>query len=550
MRKISILITLLLSACFLACQKQSTEEERRAEVERQVQERLAAEHQQQQAQELAQREASVKAREQALNEPETAATATPEARAPEFTASNASTTTAGESSYATFYTRLEPYGDWIETGDYGYVFRPHEAENNRWRPYTDGRWVYTEAGWTWVSNESFGWATYHYGRWTRLRGIGWVWAPGNEWAPAWVSWRKGGQYVGWAPLPPEANFDRASGIRNWSDNYYDVGPDQYCFVPTADFGEARVEQVIVPAQQNVTIINQTTNVTNITYNNTVIVNQGPSYDEMRAQSRAPIQRLRLQREAILPGENVRALVRGDTVSIPAPAIVPRRGGERPRAVKQTIKQAAVDRGWEAVSNQREAEQARAKMRSEATAPPNAPPKKFVKPASVPVLPAASPAVPFKATTSPVRGATAAPAASVRPAQTPAVTPVRSASASLRPNPTTAPSVTAHPHLSPPPTNTPLATAPSSSPLINTPPPPSHSPAVVRPPNVRRGPPPRVSPPVSTSPSQPAESRTPTPPSPTVTDTQLSGVQRRGEKKRQLPRREKAAEATASPSPAP
>jgi hypothetical protein len=470
---------MMLCACFAACQKQPTEAERRAEVERQVQERLAAEHQQQQAQDLAQREAEVTAREQALKEQQAASTATPDARA----AANASTTTAstttpseGEGSYSIFYTKLEPYGDWIETDDYGYVYRPHEAANNRWRPYTDGRWVYTEAGWTWVSNESFGWATYHYGRWTRLRGIGWVWVPGNEWASAWVSWRKGGQYVGWAPLPPEARFDHASGIHNWSDNYYDVGPDQYSFVPTTNFGEARVEQVIVPPQQNVTILNQTINVTNITYNDTVVVNQGPSYDEMRGQSRAPIQRLRLQRETGVPGENVRAVVRGDTVDIFAPAIAPSRGAERPWAVKQTIKQAAVDRGWVAVGNQREAQQARAKIHAEATAPPNAPPNKFVKPASTPVTAAASPAVPPKTTSAPVLGATAAPAASVRPVQTPAVNPVRSVAPSRTPNSTKTPSVTTRPHLTPPPANAPLATAPASTPAINTPPP--HSPAVV------------------------------------------------------------------------
>ena len=71
-----------------------------------------------------------------------------------------------------------------------------------WRPYADGYWAYTDVGWTWVSNEDFGWATYHYGRWARLRDHGWVWVPGREWGPAWVSWRTGGDYVGWAPLPP------------------------------------------------------------------------------------------------------------------------------------------------------------------------------------------------------------------------------------------------------------------------------------------------------------------------------------------------------------
>src|SRR5207245_161040 len=82
-----------------------------------------------------------------------------------------------------------------ELGD---VWQPGQAQSRTWRPYTDGHWVYTDVGWTWVSEEPFGWATYHYGRWTRLRNIGWVWVPGDEWAPAWVSWRKSSDYVGWA----------------------------------------------------------------------------------------------------------------------------------------------------------------------------------------------------------------------------------------------------------------------------------------------------------------------------------------------------------------
>jgi hypothetical protein len=35
-----------------------------------------------------------------------------------------------------------------------------------------------------------------------LGGRGWCWIPGTLWGPAWVSWRWGGGYVGWSPLPP------------------------------------------------------------------------------------------------------------------------------------------------------------------------------------------------------------------------------------------------------------------------------------------------------------------------------------------------------------
>ena len=292
-------------------------------------------------------------------------------------------------SYDTFYTKLDPYGDWRETADYGYVFQPRAAEGSRkWRPYTNGRWVYTDAGWTWVSEEPFGWATYHYGRWTRLRHIGWVWVPGDEWAPAWVSWRKSDDYVGWAPLPPEANFDRRAGIHHWADNYYDLGPEEYSFVPTNEFGSQRIEQTVVPQERNVTIVSQTTNVTNITYNNTMIVNQGPNYEDLSRRSRQPIARLRLERGAQFEGDNPRAIVRGEVISMPAPFIAPAQRRGRPARVKETISDTVVDHDATESADRPAAENARAKMRAESTPPAGLPPKKFVKPvvAATPVPP--------------------------------------------------------------------------------------------------------------------------------------------------------------------
>ncbi|MEP6776835.1 MAG: DUF6600 domain-containing protein, partial [Chthoniobacterales bacterium] len=261
-------------ALVVSCEKPQSEEEKRAQVEKEVQQRLAAERQTDEQQKLAQQQADLDAREKALTEKEAVAartaiaagrpTATP--RTPTTARKNRDTSDRrSTASYGTFYRKLEPYGAWFETNDYGYVWQPREAERSRnWRPYTDGRWVYSDAGWTWISEEPHGWATYHYGRWTRLRNVGWVWVPGDEWAPAWVSFRTSDEYVGWAPLPPEAQFDQRTGIHNWADNYYNISPQHYTFVPSNEFGARRVERAIVPTEQNVTIINQTTNVTNIT----------------------------------------------------------------------------------------------------------------------------------------------------------------------------------------------------------------------------------------------------------------------------------------------
>ena len=63
-----------------------------------------------------------------------------------------------------FYDNLASYGNWIERPSYGWVWTPSQVSSS-WRPYQDGHWVWTDQGWTWISEEPYGWATYHYGRW-------------------------------------------------------------------------------------------------------------------------------------------------------------------------------------------------------------------------------------------------------------------------------------------------------------------------------------------------------------------------------------------------
>ncbi|MFL6583225.1 MAG: DUF6600 domain-containing protein [Chthoniobacterales bacterium] len=421
-------------ALFVSCQKQQTEEERKAEVEREVQARIAAEHDAQQQQQLALQQADIDKREKAVGEREEAAeqkTTNPATRVRER---SETTETRSNASYGTFYEKLEPYGAWFETDDYGYVWQPNAAgESRAWRPYTDGHWVYTDAGWTWISDEPFGWATYHYGRWVRLRDVGWAWVPGDEWAPAWVSWRTGGDYVGWAPLPPEARFDRRRGIHNWADNYYDIGPEQYAFVRAEEVGAPRLARQVVPPQQNVAIINQTTNVTNITYSNTTIVNQGPNYDELRSRSQQPIGRYRLERETTVV-DRPEPVVRGEVIAMPGPVLAPAAGYDRPRSVRQHIAQSRADNGWSGISDRAAADQARAKMRSEATPPADAPPKTVAKAAPASAAPTATAAP----SASPV--ATATP----RTAPLPSVTPASEGSATMSP----AATMTPHPRFTP------------------------------------------------------------------------------------------------------
>src|SRR5437773_9048607 len=135
MKKFFVVSAVIAVATLVSCQKQQTEAEKNAEVERQVQERLAAEHQAEQQQQLQQQQAELDAREKALAEKENAAAATPARREraePEPVTRARAVSGAGPTSgYSTFYTKLEPHGAWLETADYGYVWQPREVESSQ-----------------------------------------------------------------------------------------------------------------------------------------------------------------------------------------------------------------------------------------------------------------------------------------------------------------------------------------------------------------------------------------------------------------------------------
>lgn len=76
----------------------------------------------------------------------------------------------------------------------------------KWRPYSVGYWEDTADGWLWHSQFAWGRIPFHYGRWVTTSVYGWVWVPGYTYAPSWVVWTTDNDYVGWAPLPPQARW--------------------------------------------------------------------------------------------------------------------------------------------------------------------------------------------------------------------------------------------------------------------------------------------------------------------------------------------------------
>ena len=157
-----------------------------------------------------------------------------------------------------FYDDLAPYGYWVDRPQYGWVWTPRVVDTS-WRPYQDGHWALTDAGWTWISDEPFGWATYHYGSWYSDPVYGWSWVPGDEWAPARVSWRESNDYIGWAPLPPPR---------------VDLLPASYIFVPARSFLAPDLITYAVPVVESVRIFPRTRTVTTYRFVNRRFVNVG------------------------------------------------------------------------------------------------------------------------------------------------------------------------------------------------------------------------------------------------------------------------------------
>jgi hypothetical protein len=217
----------------------------------------------------------------------------------------------------TFYNELAPYGDWIYTPEYGYVWSPYFDYPEAFRPYSsNGYWVNTDYGWTWVSGYRWGWATFHYGRWTYDDYIGWLWIPGYDWAPAWVTWGMYDNYWGWAPLGPDGYIYSHTG---W------MAPDRWwTFVPRNRF---------CATNWNSYIFDRTVRVSNITYITNVYNDNsrtgkwyyGPRVNEVERYSKTKVRKVEI-RDSDRSSNND---LRNNRLDIYRPTIDPKREQARP-----------------------------------------------------------------------------------------------------------------------------------------------------------------------------------------------------------------------------
>lgn len=244
-------------------------------------------------------------------------------------------------SFGLFFNALAPYGNWISTPDYGYAWSPTNVGPD-WEPYTNGHWVWTDYGWTWDSYESWGWAPYHYGRWIYTDYYGWVWIPGTRWAPAWVTWYTGPQYIGWAPLPPDEGFSLEVGFS--FSNYHYYAPREAVFVPSGFFLSTRIHDVVVPRSRNVTIINNTKNINNITIENNRVINRGPDVNSVERATRKRVEKVNLvdrnvDDRTIIKGGGKVNRVEGKDFYVYRPNVV-KKGNETP-VIKKNVEKNTI-----------------------------------------------------------------------------------------------------------------------------------------------------------------------------------------------------------------
>jgi hypothetical protein len=191
-----------------------------------------------------------------------------------------------------FHQELAPYGQWVAHEGAGEVWVPKVPPG--WRPYTTGHWTYTDQGWAWVADEPWGWAAFHYGRWAYDQGLGWNWAPGNVWAPAWVAWRQGGGYLGWAPLPPSAGFSAEVGGVGLGTAADAISAGFFTFVAEQNLLAPNATTVILPSVRNVTIVSRAVNVTRYAVLGHRVINAGVDVHRIERVTGRPVPRLRVE----------------------------------------------------------------------------------------------------------------------------------------------------------------------------------------------------------------------------------------------------------------
>jgi hypothetical protein len=200
------------------------------------------------------------------------------------------------------YEDLDDHGAWRESSEYGHVWYPRVSSAD-WAPYHNGHWAYIEPwGYTWVDDEPWGFAPFHYGRWINVEGQ-WGWIPSRPpvegvvyvrpvYAPALVAFVGGANFsigvsvgggggaVGWFPLGPrEVYVPSYRTSRNYINN--------------VNVSNTNVNTTVVNNYYNTTVVNNNntnTRVSNVTYVNQRVPGAVAATSQQAFTSAQPVSR--------------------------------------------------------------------------------------------------------------------------------------------------------------------------------------------------------------------------------------------------------------------
>jgi hypothetical protein len=157
----------------------------------------------------------------------------------------------------------------------------------------------TDYGWTWASDYSWGWAPFHYGRWDFDHYYGWFWIPGNEWGPAWVSWRRAEGYYGWEPMEPGISLSVSFG------RGYDSHNDHWIFVRDRDIDRGDINHYYIGSADHDRIVRRSSVINNTYTDNSrhTTYSAGPARADVQKVAGRQVKPVAIQ-EYNKPGQQV------------------------------------------------------------------------------------------------------------------------------------------------------------------------------------------------------------------------------------------------------
>jgi hypothetical protein len=170
-------------------------------------------------------------------------------------------------------------------------------------------------------------------RWVLRPAFGWVWVPGTVWAPAWVAWRWGDGWAGWAALPPDAEWRLGIGL-SLDGPLLRLGtsPEPWCFVPARDLLEPHVRHRLLPQRRSASLLASTRDATRYESAGGRPAVRGPDPEAVEEAAGRAVPRSEL-RDLPAPPSRIERRAAGGEVGVYRPRVEQTPEGRSPRRAR-------------------------------------------------------------------------------------------------------------------------------------------------------------------------------------------------------------------------